>query len=47
MTDIVFQDAEKVADIWHDMSQHARDVVRMCSQDLGQALDDLLETVED
>jgi len=42
------QEAANLAHIWHQMSDQAREVVRMCNMDLGRALDDLLETlVED
>lgn len=32
------REAERAADIWHNMSEHAREVVRMCNGDLLETL---------
>lgn len=42
------QEAAKVADLWHGLGDFQREHMRRDAPELGQALDDLLETlVED
>lgn len=45
MASLLEQDAERVADIWHQLSDLQREHLRRDCPALGEALDDLLETL--